>query len=85
MPVLVRKVTASAKGQFTIPADMFRALGASGPMELVLVQEGAHLMLMPADVAGRKLVDDLAGWQNLSLGALSKVWDNEADEVWNDL
>ena len=83
--MLVRKVTASAKGQFTIPREMFRALGAHGPMELILVQEGDRLVLMPAEVAGHKLVDDLEGWQHLSAAAFASVWDNEADEVWNDL
>lgn len=83
--MLVRKVTASAKGQFTIPRDMFRALGAQGPMELVLVQDGDRLVILSAEAAGRKLMDDLAGWQQLSGPAFAAVWDNEADEVWNDL
>jgi bifunctional DNA-binding transcriptional regulator/antitoxin component of YhaV-PrlF toxin-antitoxin module len=82
--VLVRKVTASAKGQFSIPADMMKALGAHGPMELLLVQEGERIVLVPAQTAGRLLLDDLGGWEALSIPAFADVWDNEADEVWND-
>jgi bifunctional DNA-binding transcriptional regulator/antitoxin component of YhaV-PrlF toxin-antitoxin module len=82
--VLVRKVTASAKGQFTIPADVFRALGGHGPMELLLVQEGGRVVLMPAAAAGKRIVDDLGGWSALSAQSLNDLWDNEADEVWDD-
>lgn len=83
--MLLRKVTASAKGQFSIPADMMRALGAGkGPLDLVLVQEGNRIIVVPADVAAHAIVDDLGGWQHLSARSLADVWDNEADEVWND-
>jgi bifunctional DNA-binding transcriptional regulator/antitoxin component of YhaV-PrlF toxin-antitoxin module len=81
--VLVRRVTASANGQFSIPAEMMRALGAKGPMELLLVQDGDRIVLVPAARA-RQPVDDLEDWSALSLPAFAKLWDNDADEAWND-
>jgi bifunctional DNA-binding transcriptional regulator/antitoxin component of YhaV-PrlF toxin-antitoxin module len=82
--MLVRKVTASAKGQLTIPVDVLRALGGKGPTEFLLVQEGEHLLLMPADRAGRAIIDELGGWADLGASAFAQVWDNKADEVWDD-
>lgn len=84
--MLLRKVTASAKGQFTLPADILRKLGGGkGPMELVLVQEGKRVILVPAEAAAQAIVDDLAGWGALSAQSLDRLWDNEIDEVWNDV
>jgi len=83
--VLLRKVTASAKGQFTLPVDMLRAIGAGkGPTELVLVQEGDRIVLVPAQRAAHAILDDLEGWEGLAEKAFADVWDNAADEVWND-
>jgi bifunctional DNA-binding transcriptional regulator/antitoxin component of YhaV-PrlF toxin-antitoxin module len=83
--VLLRKVTASAKGQFTLPADILRKLGGGkGPMELVLVQDGDRVILVPAERAAQAIIDDLEGWDVLSARSLNELWDNEFDEVWND-
>lgn len=84
--MLLRKVTASAKGQFTLPADILRKLGGGkGPMELVLVQDGNRVILVPAADAAQAIVDDLEGWQYLSEKSFAELWDNEFDEVWNDI
>lgn len=83
--MLLRKVTASAKGQFTLPADILRKLGGGkGPMELVLVQDGDRVILVPAERAAQAIIDDLEGWDVLSARSLNELWDNEFDEVWND-
>ncbi|HUR60880.1 MAG TPA: AbrB/MazE/SpoVT family DNA-binding domain-containing protein [Candidatus Thermoplasmatota archaeon] len=80
----MRKVTASAKGQFTLPVDMFRALGGDGPTELLLIQEGDHILVVPPERIGRAVLDDLGGWEALGASALADVWDNKADEVWDE-
>lgn len=83
--MLLRKVTASTKGQFTLPADILRAIGGGkGPMELVLVQDGERVVLVPAEKAAQAVLDDLQGWHHLALPAFQAVWDNAADEVWDD-
>lgn len=83
--MLLRKVTASAKGQFSIPADMMLALGAGkGPLELVLVQDGNRIIVTPADDVAHAIVDDLQGLSALAEPVFQRLWDNEFDEVWND-
>lgn len=84
--MLVRKVTASAKGQFTLPADIVRQLGGGkGPIELILVQDGRRVVLLPAEDAGQAIMDDLAGWDMMAARSLDQLWDNEFDEVWDDV
>ena len=83
--MIVKTVAASAKGQFTIPVSMLRAMKLKGPTEFMVVQEGEKIVLTPAKRVGKRVVDDLAGWETLSIPAFRAVWDNPADEVWNDL
>ncbi len=77
----MRTVRASAKGQFTIPKDLFDAMG--DPRDLLLIQDGMRLVVLPAQESARALVDDLGGWEALAAPAFADVWDNEADEVWD--
>lgn len=78
----MRTVRASAKGQFTIPKELFDAMG--DPRDLLLIQDDHRLIVLPADEHARATVDDLGGWEALAAPAFADVWDNEADEVWND-
>lgn len=83
--MLVRKVTASPKGQFTIPVDMLRALGGGKrAMDLVLVQDGSRIIVTPAAEVGQAIVDDLKDWPALAAPGFANLWDNPADEVWDD-
>jgi hypothetical protein len=79
----IRTVKASPKGQFTIPRDLFSAMG--GPQELVLIQDGHRLLVLPAHEVAQGVVDELEGWHHLATPALADVWDNDADEVWNEV
>ncbi len=83
--MIVKTVRTSPKGQLTLPIAMLRALGIKGATELVAVQEGDRIVLARAEKVAQPLVDDLKGFSSLSIPALRAVWDNEADEVWNDL
>lgn len=78
----MRTVKASAKGQLTIPKELFDAIG--GARELVIVEDGGRLVLVPSDQAARQIVDEFEGWEHLGLASFDRLWDNEADEVWND-
>ena len=82
--MIVRNVKASAKGQLTLPVDVLRALGASGPTEFMLVQEGTHILLVTPEEYAQGLVDDLGGWSALAAPAFAAVWDSPEDEVWDD-
>lgn len=82
--LLVKTVKLSSKGQVTLPVDALRAIKAKKGDEFVLIQDEDRLVLIPAAKAGRKLVDDLAGWETMSEAAFREVWDSPEDEVWND-
>ena len=83
--MIVKTVKVSAKGQFTIPADVVRALNLRKGSEMLLVQDGERLVLRKAESVGREMIDDLAGFEALGLSSFEEVWDNPIDdEVWND-
>jgi bifunctional DNA-binding transcriptional regulator/antitoxin component of YhaV-PrlF toxin-antitoxin module len=82
--MIVKTIKVSSKGQITLPIEALRALRARKGTEFLLVQQGARILLMPADEVGRQLVDELGGWENLAAPAFAEVWDNEADEAWNE-
>jgi len=73
------------KGQITLPADVLRAVNLRKGSELLLVQDGERVVLRKATDIGQAVIDDLEGWEALSLPALAETWDNPVDdEVWND-
>ena len=82
--MIVRTVRLTSKGQLSLPVDTLRALKIGEGSELLLVQEGDRILLLKAEQVGRREVEDLGGWSTLSAAAFSKVWDNEADEIWNE-
>ena len=85
MAVIVKTVKLSSKGQLTLPAEVVRALRARRGSEFLLVQDGARVVLTPAADAGRRIVDDLKGMEALAGPAFSELWDNPADEAWNEV
>ncbi|MCA1811550.1 MAG: AbrB/MazE/SpoVT family DNA-binding domain-containing protein [Halobacteriales archaeon] len=81
--MLVKTVRTSPKGQLTLPVAMLRALGVSGPAELVAVQEGRRIVLAPAAELAKPVLDDLKGWEHLAAASFGEVWDNDEDSVWD--
>lgn len=59
-------------------------MGIKGRADLAIVQEGRQMVIRPAAAAAKAITDDLGDWLHLSSDAFAEVWDNEADEVWND-
>jgi bifunctional DNA-binding transcriptional regulator/antitoxin component of YhaV-PrlF toxin-antitoxin module len=82
--VLVKTVKLSSKGQLTLPTEVVRALRAARGTEFVLVQDGERVLLIPATSVGKRALDELGGFEALGLSAFEKLWDNEADEIWNE-
>lgn len=82
--MLVKTVKLSSKGQITLPAEALKALRAKKGTEFVLVQEADHIVLVKAARVGRRVVDDLEGWERLAEPVFRELWDNPADEVWNE-
>lgn len=82
--MLVKTVKVSAKGQISVPADVLRALKVKKGTEFLLVQQGDQIFLVRAADVGKRLVEELSGWESLAGPAFAELWDNEADEVWNE-
>ena len=82
--MLVKTVKITDKGQITLPAETLRAMNLRRGSELLLVQEGDRIVLVRASKIGNQVMEEFRGWENLSAPAFAKLWDNEADEVWND-
>lgn len=84
--MIVKTVKVSAKGQFTIPAEVMRALNLRKGTEIILVQEGERVILKKATSVGKEILDDLADFSALGLSSFRELWDNPIDdEVWNDV
>lgn len=81
--MLVRTLKVTDKGQITLPADALRAINARRGTEFLLIQEGDRIVLVKADAVGKKVLDELGGWETLAAPAFAEVWDNDADEVWD--
>lgn len=82
--MLVKTVSLTSKGQMSLPADVLRSLNLRKGTQLLLVQEGDHILLTKASGVGKRVVEGLGGWEALGAGAFRDVWDNEADAVWDD-
>lgn len=80
----VKVVSLSPRGQLVIPAAILRAMGIKGRTDVALVQDGGKLLLLRATDLGKKAADDLAGFEALGASSFRAVWDNPADEVWDD-
>lgn len=83
--MLVKTVSASPKGQLSIPVDMLRAMGIKGKTEFLAVQEGDRIVLRPADRIGQEQLDDLAGWEALAESSLREIWDDPENDVWDNV
>lgn len=79
----VKVVSLSPKGQLVIPAAILRAMGIKGRTDLAIVQDGRRLVITKASDLGKKVLDDLEGFEALGLSVFQELWDNPEDEVWN--
>ena len=83
--MLVRTTRLSSKGQLTLPIDMMRALGLKRGTELVVIQKGEGILLVPAERVAALVEDEVGSFGTLAEPAFADVWGNEIDEVWNDV
>ena len=74
-----KTVKLSNKGQIVIPKDMREDLGLSQGDDILLIAEGDVIIL---EKVRKENFRDLL---KLSEKTLRKVWDNEEDEIWNEL
>lgn len=81
MPVRVRSVTMSERGQIVIPEDMRDDLKMEKGEALVLIERENEIVLRKeSDVALRLASED--AWDNLATESLKNAWD-KSDDVWD--
>lgn len=78
----VKTVKMSEKGQIAIPLEIREAIGLKKGDELLLLQEGEKVFIEKATSA---LKDEFEPLLKASEKTLKKLWDNEFDEVWNNV
>ena len=77
MEINIIKVT--DKGQISIPIDIRKSIGINVGDELLVMRNGEVLYLKKVKK------DDFSDLLKLSELSLKEVWDNEDDEIWNNL
>ena len=82
--MLLKTLTISSKGQVSLPADVMRELRLRKGSTLLLVQKGGHMILVPAERVAKLLEDELEDFSALAAPSFQQLWENEADEVWNE-
>ncbi|MBI2144442.1 AbrB/MazE/SpoVT family DNA-binding domain-containing protein [Candidatus Woesearchaeota archaeon] len=78
----VKTVKVSEKGQIAIPLDVREAIGLKKGDELLLLQEGGKILLGKATTA---LKDEFMPLLKASEKTAKELWDNEFDEVWDNV
>ncbi|OGI15244.1 hypothetical protein A3K63_04205 [Candidatus Micrarchaeota archaeon RBG_16_49_10] len=81
----VKTVKVSDKGQISIPADIRETIGIKKGDDLLVVQKGERIMLTKISDFFRKLDPEFPDMAFHAQESLKGVWDNDEDEVWNDL
>lgn len=81
--MIIKTVKVSEKGQIAIPSEMREETGIHQGDELILVQEGKKILIEPVGEVHKQVKDDFSDLLKLSEKSLMKLWDNEADKVWD--
>ena len=74
----IKSIKISEKGQIAIPKEIRQAMKIQKGDSLLLIQQGNKLFI-------EKISDEFESWLKLSEGSAKEVWDNEIDEVWNNV
>lgn len=83
--MIVKTVKVSDKGQISIPRDIRESAGIKKGTELVIIQENSKILIEKIEVIPKILKDDFRDLLTHSEKIAKKLWDNEADEIWNDV
>lgn len=74
-----KTVKVSDKGQIAIPKDIRESIGLEKGDEVMLIAEGDIIII---EKIKKENFKDLL---KLSENVAQKIWDNEEDEIWNEL
>lgn len=81
--MIVKTVKVSEKGQIAIPREMREKAGINEGDDLIIVQKDNRLLLETTKRIQEDFQDEFSDLIKLSEKSLMNLWDNEADEVWN--
>lgn len=83
--IFQKRVSLSASGRVSLPADVLRAVGAAKGTEFLLVVDGRRIILAPLAALGRALMDDVEGFERPAAPSFAEGWSNEEDAVWGQV
>jgi len=81
----IKTVKVSEKGQIAIPRDIRISIGIGKGDELIIIQSGDRIMMIKSPDVVKDLVDDFSDMMIHTEDSLKDIWDNDEDEVWNNL
>ena len=83
--VLLESVTVSEKGQISIPMRVRESLSIKKGDKLVVIVADDKMLLQKSDEAGSKMEKEFDYLLKLSERSAKRLWENEKDNVWNDV
>ena len=82
--MIIKTIKVSDKGQIAIPQEMREEAGIKRGEELIIIQDNGTILLEKSQKVAMKMKDDFKDLLKFSEQALKSVWDNKADDIWND-
>jgi AbrB family looped-hinge helix DNA binding protein len=85
--MVVGIIKMSSKGQVVIPREIRVALNMDEGSVFTISSNQDSVILKKMKVPSEKdLVDEIESWtDDLQLEKMTEIWDNEADEVWENV
>ena len=81
----LQTVRVSEKGQIAIPAKIRRSLGLRKGSTLLLIEDRGRLLVTKAERVADALVEDFSDLTRHAEETFRELWENRADEVWDDV
>ena len=81
----LQTVRVSEKGQIAIPARIRRSLGLRKGSTLLLIEDRGRLLVTKAERVAGGVVDDFSDLTRHAEETFRELWENRADEVWDDV
>ena len=81
----LQTVRVSEKGQIAIPAKIRRSLGLKRGSTLLLIEDKGRLLIAKAERVAGTLEDDFSDLTRHAEETFRELWENRADEVWDDV
>ena len=81
--MLIKTIKVSEKGQIAIPREIREKLKINQGDELVVIQNGGRILIEKSLNLSKKMNEDFKDLLYYTEHSLKEVWDNPADDIWN--